>query len=134
MDLRASVTLEWQFHLKRRERKRLTAPLKEPFSAGKLPHITRLIALAIKFDNLVRSGVVRDYADLARLGHVTRARMTQIMNLLTLAPDIQEMLLLLPPTSACRHSITERHLRQLTSIVRWDRQRKLWKQLNGSRP
>ena len=37
---------------------------------------------------------VRDYADVARLGYVTRARVTQIMNLALLAPDIQEELLL----------------------------------------
>ena len=33
---------------------------------------------------------------------VTRARMTQIMNLLNLAPDIQEELLLLPPVTEGR--------------------------------
>jgi hypothetical protein len=51
------------------------------------------MALAIKFQVMVDSGKVRDYADLARLGYVTRARLTQIMNLLLLAPDIQEHLL-----------------------------------------
>jgi alkylated DNA nucleotide flippase Atl1 len=39
------------------------------------------MALAIHFEDLIRQGVVTDYADLARLGHVTRARVTQIMNL-----------------------------------------------------
>ncbi|MBI1955069.1 MAG: hypothetical protein HYS38_01600 [Acidobacteria bacterium] len=81
----------------------------------------------------MRLGVVHDYADLARLGHVTRARMTQIMNLLNLAPDIQEMLLFLPPTSAGRESITERDLRQMTAIVRWDRQRKMRERMNDPR-
>lgn len=51
------------------------------------------MALAIHFEGLIRQGVVRDYADLARLGGVTRARITQIMNLLNLAPEIQEVLL-----------------------------------------
>jgi hypothetical protein len=37
---------------------------------------------------MIERGEVRDYADLARLGYVTRARLTQIMNLLLLAPDI----------------------------------------------
>jgi len=41
----------------------------------------------------VDQGEMRDYADVARLGYVTRARLTQIMNLLLLAPDIQEALL-----------------------------------------
>ncbi len=52
------------------------------------------MALAIKIDDMVRHGELRDYADVARLGHVTRARITQIMNLLNLAPDIQEQILL----------------------------------------
>jgi hypothetical protein len=32
-------------------------------------------------------------ADLARLGRVSRARITQVMDLLMVAPDIQQMLL-----------------------------------------
>jgi len=47
-----------------------------------IPRIARLIALAIRCEGLVREDAVRDYAELARLGQVTRARMTQIMNLL----------------------------------------------------
>src|SRR5262245_42532270 len=64
--------------------------------AGRVPRVARLMALALKFDGLVRSGVVKDYAELALLGRVTRARVTQIMNLLHLAPDIMEQLLFLP--------------------------------------
>lgn len=41
--------------------------------------------------------LARDHADLPRLGHVTRARVTQIMNLLNLAPDIQGAILFLLP-------------------------------------
>ena len=59
----------------------------------RIPRITRLMALAIKFQGMVDQGEVRDYADLARLGYVTRARLTQIMNLLNLAPDLQEQTL-----------------------------------------
>ncbi len=51
------------------------------------------MALAIKFQDMADCGEVRDYADLARLGYVTRARLTQIMNLLLLAPDIQEAII-----------------------------------------
>ena len=53
----------------------------------------RLMALAIRFEHLVRTGRVASYAVLARLGQVTRARISQIANLLHLAPDIQEELL-----------------------------------------
>ena len=53
-----------------------------------IPRISRLMALAIKFDNLIREGKIADYAALARLGHVSRARITLLMHLLDLAPDI----------------------------------------------
>jgi hypothetical protein len=52
-----------------------------------------LLTLAQRFDELVPTGVAADYGNLARLGHVTRARVTQIMNLLGLSPDIQEQIL-----------------------------------------
>jgi len=86
------------------------------------------MALAIKFDGMIREGVVTDYADLARLGLVTRARMTQIMNLLNLAPDIQEEILLLDGRQQGRETIAERNIRPLTKIVSWGKQRKLWAQ------
>src|SRR5207237_2730937 len=66
---------------------------------GRVPRITRLMALAIRCEELVRTGVVANYADLARLGIVTQPRMTQIMNLLNLAPAIQEGLLSFPDTA-----------------------------------
>jgi hypothetical protein len=47
------------------------------------------MALALCFEQLVRDDGINDYAALARLGHVSRARISQIMNLALLAPDIQ---------------------------------------------
>src|SRR5215831_10955492 len=68
-----------------------------PVTAGRVPRIARLMALALRFEQLLRSGAVRDYAGLARLGRVSRARITQVMNLLHLAPDLQEEILFLAP-------------------------------------
>lgn len=56
---------------------------------GRLPRITRYMALAIYYEDLIRQGYVHDYAEIALLGRVSRARVTQIMNLRLLAPDIQ---------------------------------------------
>ena len=84
------------------------------------------MALAIRFDQLIREGVVADQAELARLGHVTRARLTQIMNLLCLAPDIQERILYLSPTGRGRHAITEKHLRPIAATPSWDKQRRMF--------
>lgn len=54
---------------------------------GRAPRVSRLMALAIRLDGLNRDGVVSDQAELARLDQVSRARLTQVMNLLYLAPD-----------------------------------------------
>jgi hypothetical protein len=67
-------------------------------------------------------GEVRDYADIAQLGYVTRARITQIMNLLLLAPDIQEALLL--QGTALHNPIPERTLRTVATCVHWEDQRR----------
>jgi len=91
------------------------------------------MALAIRFDGLVRCGEVRDYADLARLGYVTRARITQIMNLLNLAPDIQEAILFLPRTVKGRDQIREKEVRPIAAVSHWSRQRKIWAKLTAER-
>jgi hypothetical protein len=92
----------------------------------RIPRITRLMALAIKFQDMVDRAEVRDYADLARLGYVSRARITQIMNLLHLAPDIQEQLLSLVPNEVVSEPIAERHIRHVASAVDWCQQRRRW--------
>jgi hypothetical protein len=122
-----SLVVEYSLAPKLRGRKTGDKPV--VVNTGKLPRITRLMALAIKFEGLIKEGAVRDYADLARLGHVTRARMTQIMNLLNLAPDIQEEIMFLPKTITGRDPVSERNLRRITAIVRWDRQRKAWQEM-----
>ena len=90
------------------------------------PRITCLLALAHRFEELVRTGKVRDYADLARLGRVSRARVSQILKLLTLAPSIQELILDFPPRAPGEKIVTERHLRRVLQETRWDRQRILF--------
>jgi hypothetical protein len=96
----------------------------------RIPRIARLMALAIKFQEMVDRGKVRDYADLARLGYVTRARITQIMNLLNLAPNIQEEILSRQGNSP---GIQERQLRSVTSQVLWPEQRRLWHSMGPPR-
>jgi len=97
---------------------------------GRIPRVSRLMALAIKFDGLIDDGVVADRSELARLAHVTQPRMTQIMNLLNLAPDIQEQLLFLPRVTNGRDPIHEKMLRPLTRMVRWNDQRAVWRKMN----
>ena len=105
------------------------APSTESRSPGRVPRVARLLALALHFEQQVRSGEIANYRELADLGHVTRARISQILNLVCLAPDIQEAILFLPRTEQGRDPI---HLAQLQSIATtydWTKQRRLWQTL-----
>jgi hypothetical protein len=95
-----------------------------------IPRVARLLALAIRFEGLLRAGTIRDYAELARLGRVTRARMTQIMQLLDLAPDIQEQILFLPLIQG----LNERNLRPIVSRIDWDEQRRMFEKITRRSP
>jgi hypothetical protein len=101
------------FERSRGKSRKATPKAEEPLPEGHLPRVTRLMALAIKLGQLLDEGVAT-HAELARLGQVTRARMSQILNLLHLAPDLQERLLTLPMVSNC----TFRDFLQLKHFVR----------------
>jgi hypothetical protein len=120
-----SITIESHIHFTRAKagRKEIAAgPEPEPLPAppDPIPRVSRLMALAIHFDGLIRQGLVKDYADLARLGGVSRARITQIMNLLNLPPWKQEELLFLEGTEAGRDGVTERQVRNFS--FRWPKE------------
>ena len=102
-------------------------PPSGPITEHAIPRIARLMALAIRFDGLLRVEEFRDYAELARLGHVTRARMTQIRKLLHLAPDIQEQILFLSNV----RGLNERNLRPLVCRVDWNEQRRMFQKITG---
>jgi len=61
-----------------------------------------------------------------RRDQVTRARITQIMNLLHLAPDIQEEILFLPKTGKGRDAIGEWGVRPICAVIDWRKQRRMW--------
>ena len=80
------ITVKRQFYVRpgRSNRRQVIASPKPTAPVGHVPRISRLMALAIYFDQLIRDGAVADQAELARLGQVSRARLTQIMNMLHL--------------------------------------------------
>lgn len=104
----------------------------KPLPQGTIPRVSRLMALAIHCDRLVRSGEVKDFAEIARLAGITRARMSQIMNLLNLAPEIQEEILFLPKTTQGRDPVVEQDLRRVAAVSTWCTQRKEWASLRCS--
>lgn len=103
-------------------------PTNEP--VGRPPRLARMVALAHKLEGLVRSEEVKDYVGLARLGHVSPARIAQIVILGQLAPEIQEYLLFLSAEHA--GLIGERQLREVAREPHWDLQRVRFKKLLGS--
>ncbi|MBA3482969.1 MAG: hypothetical protein H0T51_14260 [Pirellulales bacterium] len=97
-----------------------------PATVG-VPRVAKLMALAICFDHLIREGVVKDQAELALRGRVTRARLTQIMDLSSLAPQIQLQLLNLEGREA--QGLSERRLRSVTALTDWDCQLEAWHEI-----
>lgn len=127
------VSVDFQFSVKQRGRgakKRIVegegGSNESKPTLERIPRISRYMALAIHFEDLIRQGVVTDYADLARLGHVTRARVTQIMNLRLLAPEIQEELLELSTDYHRSSHVALRELQAVACTICWLKQRQVW--------
>jgi hypothetical protein len=125
--------LQYRFETRRPGRSRKVVTGHGTTLQTALPRITRLMALAIKLEGLL--GECRDLhtGELARLGCVSRTRLTQILNLLHLAPDIQERLLWLPALAQGREVISEKSLRRLAGEYDWKRQREYFDTLLSRR-
>jgi hypothetical protein len=93
---------------------------------GRLPNITRALALAIQIESEVTAGKVRDYADAARVRCLSRERVSQVVRLRFLAPDIQVEILYLPPSATGRYPISEAALRSIANRLSWAEQRRQW--------
>src|SRR5207248_6532963 len=102
-------TVQCTVHFEReaRGRKRIEPGADQPSALppGRVPRLARFLALALRLDTQLRQGVLRDCAEVARLGRVTRARVSQILSLVNLAPDIQEAILFLPRTQRGRDPV-----------------------------
>jgi hypothetical protein len=132
----AGLTVSGAVHFARRGRggrKELHAGPTPVPSPGRMPRVARLMALALRFEGLIREGVMAGQAELARLGHVTRARVSQVMSLLHLAPDIQEQILFLEPVGRGRDPLVLRDLLPIAATPDWRRQRRMWATLVESR-
>jgi ParB-like chromosome segregation protein Spo0J len=81
-----------------------------------------MLALAHTLEAAIRTGKLRDQAEAARRLGLTRARMTQLLALLQLAPDLQERVLCLEAVDG-REPVTERDLRPVTRALCWADQR-----------
>jgi hypothetical protein len=121
------ASLEIQFQLRKATRLSCQGTgASDRTRAGRLPRITQVFALAIHLEDMIRRGEAKDYADLARLSGLCRERISQIIRLTYLAPDIQVELLYLAPTPTGQYPVSETTMRKIASLLSWDDQRLEW--------
>jgi hypothetical protein len=88
---------------------------RKPPKAPRTPPVVELLRKAIEWQALIESGEASNQAAIARQEGITRARVTQVMGLLRLAPEVQEHVLSLP-NMVRRPAITERALRPIAQM------------------
>ena len=98
------------------------------------PKISLLMATAIRFEEMIESGLVSGFAELADLTGLSKARISQIMNLRLLAPSIQEEILFLTSKQNELRKITERKLRPIVQTIDWSVQLEFWRVLTSKSP
>lgn len=132
MSQQTPIVREYTFHITTaragRKRVREGVPPALP-DIGRIPRVARMIALANRYEERIREGEIADHADLARRLGWTRPRVSQMMSLLNLAPDIQEAVLDLAPVHANRDPIAEHDLHPLAALPVWEDQRAAWARL-----
>lgn len=131
--MNSQITVTRNFHVIRRQHgcKQLRGGVASEVPTGRVPRIARLMALAIRCEKLIRDGVMADQSELARFGQITTTRMTQIMSLLNLAPELQENILFLPRTERGRDVVKESDIRPIAATLDWRKQRRMWATLQS---
>ena len=102
------------------------APPAPPAPTRRPARLAQLLALAHHIEGLIQKGKVRDRADVARRLGLTRGRITQILDLTLLAPDIQEEILFAEAVDG-REPFTERDARKVALVPEWAKQREVWR-------
>lgn len=129
--MNSTQAVEISFQLQPGPRAANTTSASASQAPGRLPRVTQVLALAIQFDDMLTRCDAKDYADLARLGGLCRERVSQIMRLIYLAPEIQVELLYLPCTPTGRFPISETAVREIASLLTWTDQRSEWTRLKS---
>ena len=110
--------------VQRRHGKRFVA--KAPPGPVRRPaRVAVMLALAHKIDAAIGDGHLRDQAEVARRLGFTRARLSHLLNLRLLAPDVQEQVLALEAVDGVE-PLTERSLRMVSQVPSWMDQRQRW--------
>lgn len=85
-------------------------------------HVARMLALAHHIQGAIDRRVVADRAEVARKLGLTRARITQLLDLTLLAPDLQARVLALEAVDGVE-PLTERQVRDAVHAGSWAQQR-----------
>jgi len=101
----------------------ITTPKPTPAAPTTPSRAAQMLALAHHVERLIEAGDVQSVATIARTLGLTRARLTQVMQLLLLAPEIQEQILL------GQIHCGERRLRPVVKAAAWAEQSKIGNQL-----
>ena len=122
------LTISRKFHIAREGlgRKRFREGEEAATPTGRVQRVSRVMALAIQCDQLIRDGVIKNQSELAHYAQVTTARMTHIMWLTNLAPEIQEAILFLPRVESGPDTVKEIEVRRIARMKNWGVQRGLW--------
>jgi hypothetical protein len=131
-NLQVTVKMQPTIRQIQRSPRKLAAVTTPTVRQGSIPRIARALALAVYFQQMLDRGEVRTYSDLARLAAVSKERISQLMMLNWLAPDIQDAVLRLPPTFGGRFAISETTLRRVAKRPTWEEQREMWAHLTIS--
>ncbi len=106
----------------------VTAPKGKPEPVRRPAKVAQQLALAHHLDGLVERGEVANRATLARRLGLTRARLTQLFDLLLLAADLQEQVLRLEAVDGWE-PMSEKTLRAVAQVGTWAEQREAWAKL-----
>lgn len=113
------------WHRSRRVELVPTPPPDRPEPVRRPAKVARQLALAHHLDAAIERGLVADQAALARKLGLTRARVTQLFDLLMLAADLQEQVLALEAVDGAE-PMAERTLRVVAHAGTWAEQRAKW--------
>lgn len=109
----------------------LRAPIQEVAVPPKTARAAFYLALAHRWEAEIAAGIYRDRADIARTFRLTRARVTQILDMALLAPDIQEQVIVDVGLEG-KKSITVRKLLPVAHCLDWREQRAVLAKVQAS--
>ncbi len=93
----------------------------------KEPLLRQHIVLAYQIQELFEKEKAKNLRQVGQWLHMTQARISQIMNLFFLSPDIQEEILFSDREKISQ--ITEHKIRKIPMEINWDKQREMWDEI-----